>query len=68
MLSRPHIWDLAAGVALMEPLGIHSRYLDGSDVKWTELYDGRRLPQPVLAARKSHWNELAASILSWGNE
>jgi hypothetical protein len=52
----------------MEPLGIHSRYLDGSDVKWTELYDGRRLPQPVLAARKSHWNELAASILSWGNE
>jgi fructose-1,6-bisphosphatase/inositol monophosphatase family enzyme len=68
MLARAHIWDLAAGVALMEPLGIRSHYLDGSDVTWTELYDGRRLPQPMLAARKSHWHELAASILSWGNE
>jgi myo-inositol-1(or 4)-monophosphatase len=65
ILSRAYIWDLAAGVALMDPLGIHSRYLDGSEVKWTELYDGQRPPQPLLGARKSHWNELAANILSW---
>lgn len=65
LLSRAFIWDLAAGVALMEPLGIHSRYLDGSEIDWTDLYDGKRLPRPCLGARERHWSQIASSIRSW---
>lgn len=68
VLSRAFIWDIAAGVALMEPLGIHSRYIDGSEVDWTALYDGRRLPQPCLGARPSHWPQIASCIRSWNPE
>jgi myo-inositol-1(or 4)-monophosphatase len=61
-ISKPFIWDLAAGAAIMEPLGIISRYLDGTEIEWPELFDGRRVPQPVLGARESYWRKLAECI------
>jgi fructose-1,6-bisphosphatase/inositol monophosphatase family enzyme len=61
-VSKPFIWDLAAGAAIMEPLGIRSLYLDGSEIDWPELFDGRRVPQSVLGARESHWRKLAECI------
>ena len=64
-LCRAFIWDLAAGVALMEPLGIRTRYLDGKEVDWADLFSGRRFPQPCLSARPGHWDQLATSIQDW---
>ena len=64
-ISRAFIWDLAAGAALMEPLGIHSRYLDGTEINWPELYGGKRLPVPCLSARPGHWPSIAACFHQW---
>ncbi len=65
VLSRAYIWDLVAGVALMEPLDIRCCYLDGGEIDWKSLYDGSRLPKPFLAARRSHWPAVAKCILAW---
>ncbi len=67
-ISRAFIWDLAAGAALMEPLGIHSRYLDGREINWPELYGGKRLPAPCLSAKPGHWPSIAACFHQWETE
>lgn len=61
-ICRPFIWDLAAGVALMSPMGIRTRYRDGSEIDWTELYDGTRLRQAAVSALPAHWDEVARSF------
>lgn len=61
-ICRPYIWDLAAGVAIMNPMGIRTCYRDGSDIDWKELYDGSRLRQAVIAAQSAHWEQIARSF------
>lgn len=67
-ISRAFIWDLAAGVALLEPLGVRTRYLDGSELDWTLLSNGDRLAQPCLSAHPGNWEELAECVLDWGRD
>jgi len=61
-ICRPCIWDLAAGVAIMREAGVMTRYSDGSDIDWVELFDGRRLRMATIAARPGHWEHIARSF------
>jgi myo-inositol-1(or 4)-monophosphatase len=61
-VCRPYIWDLAAGVAIMNAVGVQTLYRDGSAIDWTELYDGSRLRQAIIAARPSHWDAISRSF------
>jgi myo-inositol-1(or 4)-monophosphatase len=61
-VCRPCIWDLAAGTAIMQEAGIVTRYADGSDINWMELFDGSRFRQATIAARPGHWDQVARSF------
>lgn len=53
LLDKAHIWDLAAGAAILQRAGAELRYLSGRQIDWSELLDGRQVPEPVLAAHPS---------------
>jgi len=61
-LSTAHIWDYAGAAALLQEAGALIRHLDGTEIKWTNWFDGRHLHPPVLAAPPLLWQELAAEI------
>jgi myo-inositol-1(or 4)-monophosphatase len=61
-VCRPCIWDLAAGAAIMEGVGIVTRYADASEIDWVELFDGSRFRQATIAARPGHWDHIARSF------
>ena len=50
LLHKAHIWDLAAGAAILARAGAELRYLSGREIDWAELVDGRRISEPILAA------------------
>ena len=49
LLGRSHVWDLAAGWAMLAANGGELRYLDGEEVSLTDLLDGQKAPRPILA-------------------
>lgn len=59
---RASIWDLAAGAAILQRAGAELQYLSGRAIDWGELADGRRAPEPVLAAHPSLMARLAQLI------
>ena len=60
--ARSHVWDWAAAAAVLEEAGGVMRRLDGRDVDWRELLDGRREEVPVLGAWPDGWDELARQV------
>ena len=50
LLKYVHIWDLAAGLILLEAAGGEIRYLDGGTFHLNDYLDSQKVNKPVLAA------------------
>lgn len=50
LLKYVHIWDLAAGLTLLEAAGGEIRYLDGRDFHLNDYLDSQKVDEPLLAA------------------
>jgi myo-inositol-1(or 4)-monophosphatase len=50
LLKNVHIWDLAAGLILLEAAGGEIRYLDGKDFHLNDYLDSQKVDEPLLAA------------------
>ena len=61
-IDRASIWDLAAGAAIVQRLGGEVRHLSGRSIDWVELYDGRQIAEPILAAHPALINQLREQI------
>jgi len=61
-VSRSHVWDYAAAAAVVEQAGAVMRYLDGGEIDWRDLLDGRIAGLPVLGAHPDAWQELAGLV------
>lgn len=61
-LSTGHLWDYAAAAAILTEAGGTLRHLDGQEINWTQLYDGRNASPPILGAPPELWDEVATSI------
>ena len=61
-ISAAHIWDYAAAAAILEEAGGRIRHLDGTDIDWLAVLDGRHLWPPILSAPPCLWDDLAAAI------
>jgi myo-inositol-1(or 4)-monophosphatase len=57
-----HLWDVAAGVALVESSGGKIGRLDGSPVPWADYLDGKKLPFDILAASEKQFGEVADTL------
>jgi myo-inositol-1(or 4)-monophosphatase len=57
-----HIWDLAAGVALVEAAGGRVSMLDGTPFDPTQSLDGHKILEPSLIAPPRLWDGLAQSF------
>ncbi|MBX0326653.1 inositol monophosphatase [Oscillochloris sp. ZM17-4] len=53
LIGRANLWDLAAGMSILRAAGGVIRGLSGADLETTELLDGRKLPEPIIAAAPS---------------
>jgi len=49
-LKYVHIWDIAAGLILLEAAGGEIRYLDGGKFHLNDYLDSQKVDQPLLAA------------------
>ena len=49
-MDQAGVWDYAAGAAILSTLGISARYVSGQAVAFTDMYDGRVVPEPTLFA------------------
>ena len=50
LLKYVHIWDIAAGLILLEAAGGEIRYLDGGKFHLNDYLDSQKVDQPLLAA------------------
>jgi len=50
LIGRPHLWDIAVALAILERVGGLVCYLSGKPVELSLLLDGRKAPEPMLAA------------------
>ncbi len=50
LLKYVHIWDLAAGLILLEAAGGEIRYLDGGKFHLNDYLDSQKVDKPLLAA------------------
>jgi len=55
-IPKAYVWDLVAGAVILERTGGELRYLSGKAINYSELLDGRLIPEPVIAG---HLNVLA---------
>jgi len=61
-IMKPHIWDIAAGFAILETGGATMKYLDGTDIDFRELYRGDRTKEWCIAAKKEGIDRLRVFI------
>lgn len=57
-----HIWDIAGTLPILERAGGTVSYLSGQPFDPTALLDGRRAPEPILAAHPGVMKRLRATI------
>lgn len=62
LLSRALIWDIAAGLALLEAAGGCLVGLSGAPIDTASMIGGRPLPEPAIAAEPSHAEALRRVI------
>ena len=67
-VSTAHVWDYAAAAAILEEAGGVVRHLDGSEINWLEVLDGRHLQPPVLGSSPELWGKLAETIRYLGED
>lgn len=53
LIGRANLWDIAAAAAILRAAGGEIRGLSGAALETPPLLDGRKLPEPVLAAAPS---------------
>lgn len=62
LTRRVRVWDIAGVLPMLRALGIELRYLSGARVRVAELLDGRRAPEPILAASPNVIDHLQTMI------
>jgi fructose-1,6-bisphosphatase/inositol monophosphatase family enzyme len=50
LIGRANLWDIAAGVVILQAAGGSIDTLSGQPIDYPALFDGRKLPEPVLLA------------------
>ena len=61
-LCRPHLWDIAAGLLLVEEAGGIVRFLDGRSFSARDYLHGELIPSPLLASPPDIWEKIAENI------
>lgn len=61
-IPKAHLWDLAAGSAILTRAGGELRYLSGRPVDYLELLDGRLIVEPLIASHPDMQAEIRAKI------
>lgn len=61
-MDKAGIWDYAAGAAILRVQGVTCRYVDGSEVDFTALLDGRTVSQPTLVASDGCFEALRKAV------
>jgi myo-inositol-1(or 4)-monophosphatase len=62
LARRVHIWDLAAGLAILEQAGFTAEYLSGRPLDLEELSDGRKTSEQMIATRPEWVDRLRNDI------
>lgn len=62
VLGRPHIWDIAAGAALLRAIGGELRYRSGAPVDLGALIGGERAPDHLVAAAPGMIEKILALV------
>lgn len=65
-LEEATIWDYAASAAILRVLGIPFRYLSGTEVDFSGLYNGKPVSEPTLVCNKEHFKTLQRIIKKIG--
>jgi myo-inositol-1(or 4)-monophosphatase len=61
-IGRSHVWDHCAAAAILTEAGGVLRHLDGAEVAWREILDGRLLVPPLVSAPAALWDHVRASV------
>ncbi|HPZ07713.1 MAG TPA: inositol monophosphatase [Candidatus Eremiobacteraeota bacterium] len=61
-IMRGHIWDIAAGDAILRSAEGETTYLDGMQLEWEELYSCKKAKKTCIAAGKENYKELIGFI------
>ncbi|OQY68931.1 MAG: hypothetical protein B6D46_02195 [Polyangiaceae bacterium UTPRO1] len=62
ILGRPHLWDIAAGAAMLRAIGGELRYRSGAVVDLGALLGGERAPEQMVAAAPGAIDEILKSL------
>ena len=62
LVGRVAIWDIAAALAILERVGGAVVYLSGAPVDLGDLLDGRKTPEPMVAAAPGDLERLLSQI------
>jgi myo-inositol-1(or 4)-monophosphatase len=62
LARRVHIWDLAAGLAILAQSGFTAEYLSGRPLDLEELSDGRKTSEQMIATRPEWVEQLRNDI------
>ncbi len=62
LMERVYVWDIAPGLAMLQHNGGILVYLDGTPVQISDLLQGQRAPQPMLAGHPKTIAALAPLI------
>ena len=65
LIGHDKIWDLVPGCALLMAGGGALRYLDGSQVKFEALMDGKPAPQPMLGGDERAVKQMHSYLDYW---
>lgn len=61
-IPKAHLWDLVPGAAILSRTGGELRYLSGQSLSYADLYDGKLIPEPIIAGHPQILDELTDSI------
>ncbi|NTV64445.1 MAG: inositol monophosphatase [Oscillochloris sp.] len=62
LISRATLWDIAAGMAILRAAGGVVRRLSGVELEMPALLDGRKLPEPIIAAAPAMFDQLRSYV------
>ena len=62
-MDKASVWDYAAGAAILQTQGIRCRHMSGSEVDFTQLYDGRAVQEPTLVAPDHCFEALQTAVV-----
>jgi myo-inositol-1(or 4)-monophosphatase len=62
ILFGSYLWDIAAGVAMIEAVGCEYAQLNGDPFSPCDYIDGSRITQSILYASPDNWREISQSI------